>query len=87
MRPNQALAVALGVHSCDDDIYDMSNVIVRGGGEYEGEITYTDLASLSGRCHQAQALTTFLFFGVGVSLATAVISCLSGRRGKNGSLA
>ncbi|KAK6530793.1 hypothetical protein TWF281_007630 [Arthrobotrys megalospora] len=64
-----ALAAGLGVHSCGNMAYVKTNSITNGG---------TDP---TGRCHEAQALTAFLWFLFGTYLASMVLSVLAWRRG------
>jgi len=64
-----ALAVRLGVHSCGNWEYVIDNPITNG--------SYDPTA----RCHEAQALTTFLYFLFIAYLVSLVFSFLGYRRG------
>ncbi|KAI9805619.1 MAG: hypothetical protein M1833_005111 [Piccolia ochrophora] len=59
------LAAKLGVHSCGNQGY------VKGNGITNGS------SNMSKRCHEAQAITAFLWFGFATYLASAVFSGLS----------
>jgi len=62
-----ATAALLGVHSCSNDNYLRSNQITRGA------------VNMEQRCHEAQASTAFLFFGLIAFIASAVFTFLSSR--------
>ncbi|KAK6337491.1 hypothetical protein TWF730_002890 [Orbilia blumenaviensis] len=64
-----ALAAGLGVHSCGNMAYVKSNSITNGS------------LNPTARCHEAQALTAFLWFLFGTYLASLVLSVLAWRRG------
>ncbi|KAF3315754.1 hypothetical protein TWF173_003321 [Orbilia oligospora] len=64
-----ALAAGLGVHSCGNMAYVITNSITNGGRDP------------TARCHEAQALTAFLWFLFGTYLASLVLSVLTWRRG------
>lgn len=64
-----ALAAGLGVHSCGNMVYVRSNSITNGSHDP------------TARCHQAQALTAFLWFLFGTYLASLVLSVIAWRRG------
>lgn len=64
------MAARLGVHSCDNEGYLVSNSITNGG------------LNMEKRCREGQAVTAFLWFGFATFLASTVFSfILSKRRG------
>ncbi|KAL8686158.1 MAG: hypothetical protein Q9218_007306 [Villophora microphyllina] len=67
-----ALAAYLGVHSCGRASYVNNNKITNGSH------------NPSKRCHEAQAVTAFLWFGFLAWLATLVLSALASRGGSSG---
>lgn len=87
-----ALAVALKVHGCSDNLFILTNKIINAGDA----ATFTDgknnfvfdglsKSHLEGRCHEAQATTAFLFFLFAAFAGTCVLGLL-GKGGKNGSI-
>ncbi|KAF3940363.1 hypothetical protein ABW19_dt0202412 [Dactylella cylindrospora] len=64
-----ALAAGLGVHSCGNTDYVKSNSITNGNPDQ------------TARCHEAQALTAFLWFLFAAYLGSLAISFLGWRRG------
>ncbi|MCJ1307720.1 hypothetical protein MMC25_001368 [Agyrium rufum] len=64
-----ALAAELGVHSCSNSGYLKSNGVVNGSN------------NRSKRCHEAQAVCAFLWFGFAAYAASTVFSGLSSRGG------
>ncbi|KAG9515236.1 hypothetical protein E4T50_12510 [Aureobasidium sp. EXF-12298] len=62
-----AMASYLGVHSCGNSSYTQSNSITNGSG------------NTSKRCHEAQAVTAFLWFGFAAHIISAVCAGLQGR--------
>jgi len=73
-----AMAVALRVHSCGNIDYLRTNGITAGSTQ---------------RCHEAQTLTAFLWFGFALYLVTAILTPFFGggvssmRRGRGGGVA
>ncbi|KAI9755217.1 MAG: hypothetical protein M1815_005155 [Lichina confinis] len=65
------MAAKLGVHSCGNEDYLKSNSITNGSG------------NMGKRCHQAQAVTAFLWFGFAAFLASTVLSALGSRGGSS----
>ncbi|KAI9806734.1 MAG: hypothetical protein M1825_006191 [Sarcosagium campestre] len=59
------LAARLGVHSCGNEDYVKNNSITNGS------------ENMTKRCHEAQAVTAFLWFGFLTYVASAVFSGLS----------
>jgi len=64
-----AMAAALGVQSCSNAAYVLTNKITNGGYNH------------TGRCHEGQALTAFLWFLFATYAATTVLNGLGSRRG------
>ncbi|KAK6530278.1 hypothetical protein TWF694_003640 [Orbilia ellipsospora] len=64
-----ALAARLGVHSCGNMPYVITNPITNGS------------ADPTGRCHEAQALTAFMWFLFVTFVVTCVFSVMGWRRG------
>lgn len=62
-----ATAARLGVHSCGNEDYTRNNSVIRPTN------------SLGKRCHEAQAVTAFLWFGFAAYLASAIFSGLASR--------
>lgn len=62
------LSARLGVHSCGNEGYINSNGITNGAN------------NKSKRCHQAQAVTAFLWFGFISYLASTIFSALAAKR-------
>lgn len=63
------LAAKLEVHSCGNDDYIKNNPITNGGD------------NMNKRCHEAQAVTAFLWFGFIAYLASAILSAIASRSG------
>lgn len=64
-----ALAAYLGAHSCGDTDYVNSNVVTVGSGDpYK-------------RCHEAQAVCAFLWFGFAAWVGSIVLSAMGGSSG------
>jgi len=66
-----ATAAILGVHSCSNQGYLRDNQITRGA------------VNMEQRCHEAQASTAFMFFGLFAFLASAAFTFLSSRGSVN----
>jgi len=66
-----ATAAILGVHSCSNQDYLVSNQITRGA------------VNMQQRCQEGQASTAFFFFGLFAFIGTAVFSFLSSRGSVN----
>jgi len=62
-----ALAARLGVHSCGNPNYTLHNSVTDGAH------------NTSKRCHEAQAVTAFLWFGFATYLVSLILSTLAGR--------
>ncbi|MCJ1340435.1 hypothetical protein MMC09_005731 [Bachmanniomyces sp. S44760] len=67
-----ALAAYLGVHSCGNQDYIKSNLVTSGAVDQ------------SKRCHEAQAVCAFLWFGFAAFAASMVFSGLASRGGSSG---
>ncbi|KAI9823177.1 MAG: hypothetical protein M1832_002620 [Thelocarpon impressellum] len=67
-----AMAAKLGVHSCGNEGYIKDNSLLNGA-DNKGK-----------RCHEAQAVTAFLWFGFISYLASTVLSALSARGSGSG---
>ncbi|KAI9809477.1 MAG: hypothetical protein M1826_003891 [Phylliscum demangeonii] len=63
------MAARLHVHSCGNTNYLIHNSITNGG------------RNMGKRCHEAQAVTAFLWFGFLTFLASTVLSAISSMRG------
>ncbi|KAI4160195.1 MAG: hypothetical protein LQ342_005907 [Letrouitia transgressa] len=64
-----ALAAYLGVHSCGNDKYVLTNGITNGSNNPHK------------RCREAQAVTAFLWFGFAAWVGSLILSALSSRGG------
>lgn len=87
-----AFAVTLKVHSCSNDEFILTNSIINAGDSdsvsfLDGKFTFSgeSRSTLQGRCHEAQAITAFLFFLFAAFAATTALGAM-GKGGRSGSI-